>query len=121
VLQKTIPVMAPKKATSKATTSIDDAAKAAFSLRRRAKQPLLATSLMRPSRIGQSIASDTAKRTCPPQRTPFTHATLRDYLGPLRQASPPEADDIIEDGEVLGISAEDQLKLHALCIKNNRL
>jgi hypothetical protein len=29
---------------------------------------------------------------------------------------PLEADDIIEDGEVLGISAEDQLKLRALRI-----
>jgi hypothetical protein len=54
--------------------------------------------------MGQLTASDTYKRTCLPQTTPFAHAALRDYLGPHRRASPPEADDIIEDGEVLGVS-----------------
>jgi hypothetical protein len=34
---------------------------------------------------------------------------------------PPETDDIIEDGEVLGIIANDQLMLRALRIKNNYL
>jgi hypothetical protein len=71
--------------------------------------------------MGQSTASDTAKRTRLRYRAAFAHATLRDYLGPLYQASPPEDDDIIEDSQVLGISAEDQLKLCALCIKNNHL
>ena len=32
-----------------------------------------------------------------------------------------EGEDTIEDGEVIGISAEDQLKLRALRIKNNHL
>jgi hypothetical protein len=113
--------MAPKKATSKATTSIDDAAKAAFLAEKKGKAVLLATSLMRPSRMGQSTASDTTKITRPPRRALFTHVALRDYLGPLRQASPPEVDDIIEDGEVLGILVKDQLKLRALRIKNNHL
>jgi hypothetical protein len=35
--------------------------------------------------------------------------------------SPPKGEDTIEDGEVIGISAEDQLKLRALRIKNNHL
>jgi hypothetical protein len=35
--------------------------------------------------------------------------------------APPEGEDTIEDGEVIGISAEDQLKLRALHIKNNHL
>jgi hypothetical protein len=35
--------------------------------------------------------------------------------------APPEGEDTIEDGEVIGISAEDQLKLRALRIKNNHL
>jgi hypothetical protein len=35
--------------------------------------------------------------------------------------APPEGEDTIEDGEVIGISAEDQLKLRALHIKNNQL
>jgi hypothetical protein len=42
------------------------------------------------------------------------------------QAPPPgfthlEGEDTIEDGEIIGISAEDQLKLRALRIKNNHL
>jgi hypothetical protein len=71
--------------------------------------------------MGQSIASDTTKRTRPHQRAPFAHSALRDYLGPPARLHPPEADDIIDDGEVLGISAEDQLKLHTHRIKNNHL
>jgi hypothetical protein len=35
--------------------------------------------------------------------------------------APPEGEDTIEDGEIIGISAEDQLKLRALHIKNNHL
>jgi hypothetical protein len=35
--------------------------------------------------------------------------------------APPEGEDTIEDGEVISISAEDQLKLRALRIKNNHL
>jgi bacterioferritin (cytochrome b1) len=35
--------------------------------------------------------------------------------------APPEGEDTIEDGEVIGISAKDQLKLQALRIKNNHL
>jgi hypothetical protein len=40
---------------------------------------------------------------------------------PLPGFAPPESEDTIEDGEIIGISAEDQLKLRALRIKNNHL
>jgi hypothetical protein len=51
-------------------------------------------------------------RTCSSEGTP--------------QAPPPgfahlEGEDIVEDGEIIGISAEGQLKLRALRIKNNHL
>jgi hypothetical protein len=75
--------MAPKKTTSKATTSIDDAAKVAL-LVEKARQPLLTTSPTRPLRMRQSTASDIAKIIHAPQRAPFAHAALRDYLGHLR-------------------------------------
>jgi hypothetical protein len=40
----------------------------------------------------------------------------------LPQASPlPEGADLTEDGEVLGVSAEEQLQLRALRIKNRNL
>jgi hypothetical protein len=35
--------------------------------------------------------------------------------------APPEGEDTIEDGEVIGISAEEQLQLRALRIKNHNL
>jgi hypothetical protein len=35
--------------------------------------------------------------------------------------APPEGEDTIEDSEIIGISAEDQLKLRSLHIKNNHL
>jgi hypothetical protein len=35
--------------------------------------------------------------------------------------APPEGADAIEDGEVIGVSAEEQLQLRALCIKNRNL
>jgi hypothetical protein len=35
--------------------------------------------------------------------------------------APPEGEDAIVDGKVIGISAEDQLQLWALCIKNHNL
>jgi hypothetical protein len=35
--------------------------------------------------------------------------------------APPEGEDAIVDGKVIGISAEDQLQLRALCIKNHNL
>jgi hypothetical protein len=35
--------------------------------------------------------------------------------------APPEGEDAIEDGEVIGISAEEQLQLRALRIKNHNL
>jgi hypothetical protein len=35
--------------------------------------------------------------------------------------APLEGEDTIEDGEIIGISAKDQLKLRALRIKNNHL
>jgi hypothetical protein len=56
-----------------------------------------------------------------------TPGTLRTCSsGGVPQAPPPcffplEDKDTIEDGEVIGISAEDQLQLRALCIKNHNL
>jgi hypothetical protein len=56
-------------------------------------------------------AKDSAK-TIPPPKAPYT---------PPSGFAPPEGEDTIEYGEVIGISAEDQLKLWALRIKNHNL
>jgi hypothetical protein len=81
--------MAPKKATSKATTSIDNTEKAALLTEKKGKIALADDIPMRPLRMRQSTASDIARRIHPPQTAPFTHAALRDYLGHHRQVSPP--------------------------------
>jgi hypothetical protein len=124
MLRQTIPIMAPKKATSKATTSIDDAAKAVLLAKKKGKAALVGDVPHEALKDGAiNSKRDIAKRTpaWSVKRAPFEYATLRDYLRNPRQASPPEADNIIEDGEILGMSAKDQLKLHTLHIKNNHL
>jgi hypothetical protein len=70
----------------------------------------------------QSTAKGNAKTICLCWRAPRAPAALRG----VPQAPPPgfihrEGEDIIEDGEIIGISAENQLKLRAMRIKNNHL
>jgi hypothetical protein len=61
------------------------------------------------------------------QDHPTSEGTLRTFnSGGVPQAPPPdftplEGEDTIEDGEVIGISTEDQLQLQALRIKNHNL
>ena len=93
--------MAPKKASSKA----DEAAKAALLAEKKGKALALVHT------THQEATEDDALRTCSsggqPQLPPgFT---------------PPEGADVIEDGEVIGVSAEEQLQLRALRIKNRNL
>jgi hypothetical protein len=81
---KNIPAMAPKKATSKVATSIDDVAKVALLAEKKRRQSSLTISLVKPLGMRQSTTSDIAKRIHQPQRAPFAHAAMRDYLGHLR-------------------------------------
>jgi hypothetical protein len=82
--------MAPKKASSKA----DEAAKAALLAAKKGKALALTNT------THQEATEDDALRTC----------------GPEGQPQPPP--DLTKDGEVLGVSAEEQLQLRALRIKN---
>jgi hypothetical protein len=101
--------MAPKKANSKA----DEAAKAALLAARKGKALALTQS------THQEATEDDVFRTCEDD-------TLR-TCGPEGQSqpppgfAPPEGADLTEDGEVLGISAEEQLQLRALRLKNRNL
>jgi hypothetical protein len=61
-------------------------------------------------------AKDSAKTTHP-RRHPM-HLQLRRRTASFALT---EGEDAIEDGEVIGISAEDQLQLRALRIKNHNL
>jgi hypothetical protein len=95
------PTMAPKKASSKA----DEAAKATLLAAKKGKALALT------STTHQEATEDDALRTCGPEGQPQ----------PPLGFAPPEGANLTEDGEVLGISAEEQLQLRALRIKNRNL
>jgi hypothetical protein len=93
--------MAPKKDSSKA----DEAAKAALLAAKKGKALALSHS------THQEATEDDALRTSGPEGQPQ----------PPPGFAPPEGADLTEDGEVLGVSAEEQLQLRALRIKNRNL
>jgi hypothetical protein len=113
------PAMAPKRASSKAAPSVDKAAKAA----------LLA------EKKGKALADNTPQEACEDEalskrqrnEQPTLEGTLRtcSFGGqpqvPPPGFAPPEGEDATEDGEVIGVSAEEQLQLRSLCIKNRNL
>jgi hypothetical protein len=67
-----------------------------------------------------SIARGNARTT--PTRWHYAHLQFRGRTtGTTTRLFSLEGEDTIEDDEVIGISAEDQLKLRALRIKNNHL
>jgi hypothetical protein len=114
--------MAPKRATSKAVTSIDDAAKAALLAEKKGKAPLVDDN---PQEAFEDEAVN-RKRQCQdnlptPEGTARTCSSEGVPQAPSPDFTPQEEENIVEDDELLGISTEDQLKLRALCIKNNHL
>jgi hypothetical protein len=111
--------MAPKRASSKAAPSIDKAAKAALLAEKKGK------ALM--DNTHQEASEDEAISKRQRQEHPTPEGTLRSCSSRgLPQApplgfAPPEGKDAIEDGEGIGILAEEQLQLRALRIKNHNL
>jgi hypothetical protein len=95
------PAMAPKTASSKA----DEAAKAALLATKKGKALALTNT------THQEATEDDALRTCGPEGQPQ----------PPPGFAPLEGADLTEDDEVLGVSAEEQLQLRALRIKNRNL
>jgi hypothetical protein len=113
------PVMAPKRASSKAAPSVDEAAKAT----------LLA------EKKGKALADNTPQEACKDEtlskrqrnEQPTLDGTLRTCSSGGQPQAPPlgfaplEGEDATEDGKVIGVSAEEQLQLRALHIKNRNL
>jgi hypothetical protein len=109
--------MAPKRANLKAAPSIDDAARAALLAEKKGKAFTDTT----PQEAFEDDAVN-SKRQRQDHPTPDgTVRTCSSEGAPPPGFTPPEGEDTIEDGEVIGISAEDLLKLQALRIKNNHL
>jgi hypothetical protein len=111
--------MAPKRASSKAAPSVDEAEKAALLAKKKGK--VLANNTL------QEACEDEALSKRQRHEHPTPEGTLRTCSsGGLPQApppgfAPPEGKDATEDDEVSGISAEEQLQLRALHIKNRNL
>jgi hypothetical protein len=111
--------MAPKRDSSKAAPSVDEATKAA----------LLA------EKKGKALADNTHQEACEDgalskrQRNgqPTPKGTLRTCSSEGQPQAPPpgfaplEGEDATEDGEVIGVLAEEQLQLRTLRIKNRNL
>jgi hypothetical protein len=113
------PAMAPKRANSKAAPSIDEAAKVALLAEKKGKALADTTH--------QKACEDDAasKRQRDDQPTPEGSLRTCNSGGQPRQPppgfAPLEGEDATEDGEVIGIPAEEQLQLWALRMKNRNL
>jgi hypothetical protein len=111
--------MAPKRASLKVAPSIDEAAKAALLVDKKGKTLV--------DNTPQEASEDEPVSKRHRQEHPTPEGTLRTCSsGGLQQApppgfAPPEAKDAIKDGEVIDISAEEQLQLWALRLKNHNL
>jgi hypothetical protein len=111
--------MAPKRASSKVAPSVDEAAKAALLAEKKGKA-------LADTTHQEACEDDTvSKRQRNDQPTP--EGSLRTCSSGGQPQEPPpdfaplEGEDATEDGEVIGISAEEQLQLRALRIKNRNL
>jgi hypothetical protein len=110
--------MAPKRASSKAAPSVDEAAKAALLDEKKGKALVDTTH--------QEACEDDALSKRQRNEQPTPEGSLRTCSSggqpqPPLGFAPPEGADATEDGEVIGVSAEEQLQLRALRIKNRNL
>jgi hypothetical protein len=110
--------MAPKRASSKAAPSIDEATKAVLLAEKRAR-PSQTTPPKKPAKTKLSARDSDEQPT--PEGTLRTCSSGGQPQAPPPGFAPLEGEDAIEDGEVIGISAEEQLQLRALRIKNRNL
>jgi hypothetical protein len=112
------PAMAPKRASSKAAPSVDEEVKAALLAEKKGKALAYTTH--------QEACEDDTLSKWQRNDQPTPEGTLRtcSYGGQLQAPpcfAPLEGEDATEDGEVIGVSAEEQLQLRALRIKNRNL
>jgi hypothetical protein len=111
------PAMAPKKASSK----VDEAAKAALLAAKKGKALALTHS------THQEATEDDVLRTCEDNVLRTCEDDALRTCGPEGQPqpppgfAPPEGTDFTKDGKIIGVSAEEQLQLRALRIKNRNL
>ena len=110
--------MAPKRASSKAAPSIDEAAKAALLAEKKGKA--LADTTHQEACEDDALSKRQRNDQPTPEGTLRTCSSGGQPQQPLGFA-PLEGEDATEDGEVIGVSVEEQLQLWALRIKNRNL
>jgi DNA-binding transcriptional MerR regulator len=110
------PAMAPKKASSKA----DEAAKVALLAEKKGKTLALVDTTHQEATEDDALSKRQRNEQPTPEGSLRTCSSGGQPQPPLGFA-PPEGVDVIEDGEVIGVSAEEQLQLRALRIKNCNL
>jgi hypothetical protein len=110
--------MAPKRSSSKAAPSVDEAAKAALLAEKKGKalvdtphQEACEDDALSKRQRNEQPTPEGSLRTCSSRGQP--------QLPP--GFAPPEGANATEDGEVIDVSAEEQLHLRALRIKNRNL
>jgi septin family protein len=118
VLRKNHPRWHPKRASSKAAPSVDEAAKAALLAEKKGKALVDTTH--------QEACEDDALSKRHHNEQPTPEGTLHTcssggQLQPPPGFAPLEGEDATEDGEVIGVSTEEHLQLRALRIKNRNL
>jgi hypothetical protein len=113
------PAMAPKRASSKAAPSVDEAAKAALLAEKKGKA--LADNTPQEACKDEALNKRQRHEQPTPEGTLHTCSSGGQPQAPPPGFAPPEGEDATEDDEVIGVSAEEQLQLWALRIKNRNL
>jgi hypothetical protein len=113
------PAMAPKRASSKAAPSIDEAAKAALLAEKKGKA--LADTTHQEAYEDDAVSKRQRNDQPTPEGSLRTCSSVGQPQQPPPGFAPLEGEDATEDDEVIGVLAEEQLQLRALCIKNCNL
>jgi hypothetical protein len=111
--------MAPKRASSKAAPSIDEAAKAALLAEKKGKA--LADTTHQEAYEDDAVSKRQRNDQPTPEGSLRTCSSVGQPQQPPPGFAPLEGEDATEDDEVIGVLAEEQLQLRALCIKNCNL
>jgi hypothetical protein len=111
--------MAPKRASSKAAPSVDEATKAALLAEKKGKA--LTDNTPQEACKDEALSKRQRNEQPTPEGTLHTCSSRGQPLVPPPGFATPEGEDATEDGEVIGVSAEEQLQLRALRIKNRNL
>jgi hypothetical protein len=111
--------MAPKKASSKAAPTFNEAAKAALLAEKKCKA--LADTTHQEAYEDDAVSKRQRNDQPTPEGSLHTCSSGEQPQQPPPGFAPLEGEDATEDDEVIGILAEEQLQLRALRIKNRNL